>query len=217
VPTTSPPPALDLEPLHSARRDTVSFVDVPELGFATVRGRGSPDGPDFAAAVQALYTVSYGTHFLAKRQRGSAPKVQPLEALWWVDDAAQQALVVAAAVGDTTPAGADGAHWRWQAMILQPPPLDEAAVLAAVAQARRKPLPALDLVRYETWEEGLCAQLLHVGPFAEEGPSIVRLHRAIDAAGLRPRGRHHEIYLSDPRRCAPERLRTLLRQPVAPA
>ena len=115
-------------------------------------------------------------------------------------------------------AGTDRDRWRWQAMIMQPGPIDADMIAAAIAQARdRKRSAGLDRVRYIRWAEGCCAQLLHVGPYAAEGPSIARLHQAIAAAGYRPRGRHHEIYLGDQRRSAPEKLRTILRHPVEPA
>jgi hypothetical protein len=114
-------------------------------------------------------------------------------------------------------AGTDRDRWRWQAMIMQPEPIDAGMVAAALAQARaKKPSPELERLHYQRWAEGRCAQLLHVGPYAREGPSIVRLHQAIAAARYRPRGRHHEIYLGDPRRSAPDKLRTILRHPVEP-
>ena len=194
------------------------MVTVPELGYLLVEGRGAPEGPEFAAAVQTLYAVSYGVHFLVKKERGDAPKVMPLEALWWVDEAQQQEVVAAVALGRATMADSARERWRWQAMIMQPGPVDAAAVARALQRARGKqPPPALDRLRFERWEEGRCAQVLHVGPYAEDGPTIVRLHEGIAAAGYRPRGRHHEIYLGDPRRSAPDKLRTILRQPVEPA
>lgn len=100
---------------------------------------------------------------------------------------------------------------------MQPEPIDGELVAIAQAEAeRKKSSPALGRLRYERWAEGLSAQLLHVGPYADEAPSISRLHAAITDAGYRPRGHHHEIYLGDPRRSAPEKLRTILRQPVEP-
>jgi hypothetical protein len=204
--------------LLKVRKGAVDIVDVPEFGFATVTGSGAPGGTEFTEALQALYAVSYGAHFLVKKQHGQAPKVMPLEALWWVDDPGQRDIVTAVALGQATMADADRDRWRWQAMIMQPDPIDVGVVAAALAQARdKKPSPGLERLRYERWAEGRCAQLLHVGPYADEGPAIARLHRAIAAAGYRPRGRHHEIYLGDPRRSAPEKLRTILRQPVGPA
>lgn len=205
-----------IDALYKARKGVVAVVDVPELGFVVVSGQGDPGGSRFAEAVQALYTVSYGTHFLLRQERGEAPRVMPLEALWWMDDPEQQDIVRAVALGGASMADTDRDTWRWRAMIMQPDPIDEHMVSRALEKARKKGLGALEDLRYERWEEGRSAQLLHVGPYAEEGPSIVRLHEGIAAAGYRPRGRHHEIYLGDHRRSAPEKLRTLLRHPVEP-
>jgi hypothetical protein len=188
--------ALDLESLYRARRGIVEVVDVPDLALLVVDGAGPPDGPEFTDAVETLHAVSYGAHYIVRRQRGDAPRVMPLEALW-------------------DPPG-DG-PWAWRALMVQPPPVDAAVVAEALDRARRRPPPALDRVRLERWEEGRSAQLLHVGPYASEDPSIDLLHREVAALGLRPHGRHHEIYLDDPRSSRPERLRTILRQPVQPA
>lgn len=206
-----------IDALCRGRKGRVDVVDVPELGYLMVSGAGGPEDDEFTEAVQALYAVSYGAHFLAKKAHGEAPKVMPLEALWWVDDPAERDIVTAVAAGRTTMADSDRDLWRWQAMIVQPDPIDEDTIRSAVEQARRKGVPALDRLRVERWEEGRCAQVLHVGPYAEEAPTIAQLHEGITAAGYRPHGRHHEIYLGDPRRSAPEKLRTLLRQPVEPA
>jgi hypothetical protein len=209
--------AISFESLLKVRKGAVSFVDVPEFGFVTVAGRGAPGGAEFTDALQALYTVSYGAHFLVKKEQGHAPRVMPLEALWWVDDPDQQDIVAAVASGQATMADTDRDLWRWQAMIMQPAPIDADVVGRALAQAlRNKPAPGLARLVYLRWAEGRCAQLLHIGPYAAEGPAIVRLHDSMAAAGYRPRGRHHEIYLGDPRRSAPEKLRTILRHPVGP-
>lgn len=206
------------ETLLRARKGAVEIVDIGEFGFAVVRGHGAPGGTDFTEALQALYSVSYGAHFLLKKERGEAPRVMPLEALWWVEGAGQQDILAAVALGQATMDETDRDRWQWQAMIMQPEPIDAEVIDRALAAARaRKPLPGLDRVRYERWAEGLSAQVLHVGPYAAEGPTIAALHAGIAAAGYRPRGRHHEIYLGDPRRSAPERLRTILRHPVEPA
>ena len=204
--------------LYKVRRGAVDIVDVPDLGYLAVEGTGAPDGPDFAAAVAALYGVSYAAHFLVKRERGDAPRVMPLEAQWWIDDPGQQDVLRAVVRGEAIMADTDRDRWCWQAMIMQPDPVDAGVVERALADVRRKkPGPGLDRLRYRRWAEGRCAQVLHVGPYAEEGPSLVRLHQGLAAAGYRPRGRHHEIYLGDPRRSAPDKLRTILRQPVEPA
>jgi hypothetical protein len=193
--------------LYRVRRGSVEFIDVPELRFLAVDGAGAPEAGDFAAATQALYRASYAAHFLLKQEHGQAPGVGPLEALWWVDDPEQRKLVEAIAT--------DRGTWQWRALISQPPGVDANLTIRAIAQTRAKrPSPALDRVRLVTWAEGRCAQLLHIGPYSDEAPSVARLHRAIAAAGFRPRGRHHEIYLGDPRRAEPDKLRTVLRQPI---
>jgi hypothetical protein len=209
--------AIDLVALHKVRKGSVDFVDIPELGYLTVAGIGRPGGARFTAAVQALYTVSYGARFLLKKERGDAPPTMPLEAQWWVDDPAHHDILAAVALGTATMADTDRTQWQWRAMIVQPEPIDIGLIAQAVERARTKALPALRTLRYERWEESRCAQVLHIGPYSAESPSIMRLHKAIAGAGYRPRGRHHEIYLSDPRRCAPHRLRTILRHPIAPA
>jgi hypothetical protein len=141
----------------------------------------------------------------------------PLEGLWWVDDPAQQDIVAAVARGEVTMADSDRGSWRWQALIMQPDPIDAELIAAATAEAAsKKDLPGLARLEYIRWAEGRCAQLLHIGPYAAEAPSIAALHEAIAEAGYRPRGRHHEIYLGDPRRSAPEKLRTIIRHPVRP-
>lgn len=204
----------DIASLYKTRKGTVDFVDVPPLLFAVVQGQGDPDGPAFAGAVQALFTVSYAAHFGLKKQSGEVTKVMPLEALWWFEDPDHTEPTEAVSAGFTGLGGFARESWRWQAMMVQPEPIDEALLERAVEEARPKGLPSLELVRFERWEEGRCAQALHIGPYADEGQTIALLDAAITAAGLKVRGRHHEIYLGDPRRSAPEKLRTLLRHPV---
>jgi hypothetical protein len=209
--------ATSYESLLKVRKGAVDIVDVPEFGFAAVTGTGEPGGAEFTEAVQALYSVSYGAHFRLKKLTGEAPRVMPLEGLWWVDDPAQQDIVAAVARGEVTMAGSDRGSWRWQALIMQPDPIDAELIAAATAEAAgKKDLPGLARLEYTRWAEGRCAQLLHIGPYAAEAPSIAALHEAIAGSGYRPRGRHHEIYLGDPRRSAPEKLRTIIRHPVEP-
>jgi hypothetical protein len=188
---------IDPTTLYRARRGIVDYVDVPELGYLMVRGVGAPEGPAFAAAIQALFTVSYGAHFAVKKSCGTAPRVMPLEALW-------------------SEPGESRDTWQWLAMIAQLEPIDDDIVCDVIEQARAKNLQALERLSFEHWEEGLSAQTLHVGPYDAETATIGFLHEMIRADGYRPRGRHHEIYLGDPRRSAPEKLRTILRQPVEP-
>jgi hypothetical protein len=206
----------ELDALYRVRKGEFALVDVPELGYVMIEGAGPPEGGDFAAALQALYAVTYGAHFALKKERGEAPKIRALEAQWWVDPG-RAGFAQLVASGPAAFARTDRAGWHWQAMIIQPEPIDAEVIARAIEEARaKKDLPALDRLRYERWAEGRCGQVLHIGPYAEEGPSIARLHEGIAEAGCRPRGRHHEIYLGDPRRAAPERLRTILRQPVEP-
>lgn len=184
--------------LYRATRGRVDVIEVPELRFAVVDGRGRPEGGDFAQAIQGLYTVAWGVRF-ALRGGVAEEKVSPLEALWWTTD------------------GADKESWSWRAMIRLPMAASDDVVTSVKAQAlERHPdlQHALDLVHVVQWHEGLSVQTLHVGPYADELPTVQLLHEFIAANGYAPTGRHHEIYLGDPRRCAPEKLRTILRQPV---
>jgi hypothetical protein len=206
--------AVATDEFYRARRGVVDFLDVPEMSFLVVRGVGAPEAGAFADAVQALFSVSYAAHFIVKKQLGEPTKVKPLEALWWVEDPELQRRVEAVATGHGDMSKSDRAAWRWQAMVMQPAPIDDETIAAAIEQARRKSTLSLDDVRFESWCEGPSAQVLHVGPYADEAPTIAWLHAAIRSAGYRPRGRHHEIYLGDPRRSAPEKLRTILRQPI---
>jgi hypothetical protein len=186
--------ATEVASLYRARTSKVDFVDVPDIGCITVEGAGPPGSEAWQDALQALFAVSYGAHFIVKKTVGSAPQVMPLEALWAVAGSPES--------------------WRWTALIVQPDPIDADVIGRAMSGARGRPLRALSSVCYERCTEGRCAQTMHVGPYSEEDGSIARLHIAIADAGYRPRGRHHEIYLGDPRRCAAEQLRTILRQPV---
>jgi hypothetical protein len=188
--------------LYAPRRDPV-LVDVPPMPFLAVDGAGDPNGPDFAAAVQALFAVSYLVKFALKREAEVDHAVMPLEGLWWADDHAAFAAE-------------DREAWRWTAMIAQPKVADRALIDRATHEAgAKKDLPALPGLRFELFEEGRSAQVMHLGPFSKEGPTIARLEEFIEEQGLTRNGKHHEIYLSDLRRTAPERLRTVIRQPVA--
>jgi hypothetical protein len=154
-----------------------------------------------------LYTTAYALRFGLKA-RGVAGKVGPLEGLWWTADDSQD-------LGAVFDAGTSRTDWRWTLLIDLPDEATETEVKQAVARGRARLEPALaGGLRVETFDEGRVAQLLHVGPYATERASIELLHAAVEAAGLRLRGRHHEIYLGDPRTSAPERLRTILRHPV---
>ena len=207
-----------LDALYTVRRGRVAFVDVPELGFVMIDGHGAPDDAAFTNAIHALYSVSYGAHFALKKATGEAPAVMALEAVWWVEGTEAQRTMESVATGAAGMETSDRSEWHWRAMIMQLPPINDVMVAQSIAAARdSKDRAAVDALRYERWTEGPSAQIMHIGPYATEQTSIIALHTAIADNGLRPRGRHHEIYLGDPRRAAPEKLRTILRQPVAPA
>ncbi|MCC6629098.1 MAG: GyrI-like domain-containing protein [Chloroflexi bacterium] len=200
-------PALDLRrqhrALYTAPADTVAIVDVPPLTCLMIDGAGDPNtAPVYGQAVGALYSLAYAVKFAVKRASGEDFAVMPLEGLWWAADM-------------TDFATGQRDRWQWTLLIVQPPAVTAALVETVRADvARKKALPALATVRLDTLAEGLCAQILHIGPYAAEAPTIARLHTWIDEQGYTRAGHHHEIYLGDPLRTAPERLRTILRQPV---
>ena len=195
----------DLPSLYRVGRKP-ALVDVPELNCLMVDGQGDPNtAARYQHAVEALFTLSWTMRFALKRAGVLDYKVMPLEGLWWTPDMADFST-------------SDKDAWHWTAFMVQPDVVDEAVLAEASAAAREKrDLPALDDVRLERWTEGRCAQVLHVGPYSAEGPTIEALHAFIAECGLELRGKHHEIYLGDPRRSAPEKLRTIIRQPVGEA
>lgn len=193
---------------YRARPGEFRLVDVPPLQYLAVDGRGDPNtAAEYADALAALYPVAYACKFASRRELDRDYVVPPLEALWWAEDMA--AFTTAR----------DKSRWHWTVMIMTPEWVTAELVEAAVAKVAAKDRPAsLDAVRVESLHEGQCLQTLHVGPYDAEAEVLHRLHHeVIPDRGLRMRGRHHEIYLSDARRVAPSRLRTILRQPVEPA
>ena len=187
--------------LYSAGREP-ALVDVPELPFLMIDGHGDPNtAPAYAAAIQAIYQVAYGLKFTIKRSEGGVDfGVMPLEGLWWVDDM-------------TTFSVSDKSDWDWTMMILQPDLVTDELV-ERVKDGAKHPSEAVSRVRLERFDEGPAAQVMYVGPYADEGSTIQQLHAFIEQQGLTLRGKHHEIYLGDPRRSAPEKLKTIIRQPV---
>ncbi|WP_421742608.1 GyrI-like domain-containing protein [Cellulomonas sp.] len=193
---------------YRAQRGTFRLVDVPELRYLAIDGHGDPNtSTEFAEAVAALYPVAYTLKFASKRELGRDYVVPPLEGLWRADDM------------DSFTVARDKSRWDWTLLLMVPDWIDRARYSAAVEQVgATKDRPArLDDVRLETLAEGRCVQTLHVGSFDDEAPVLAQLHHEfIPDNGLRMTGTHHEIYLSDRRRVAPEKMRTILRQPVAP-
>lgn len=189
--------------LYKVKKDP-ELVEVPPLQYLMIDGEGDPNTAQaYKNAVEALFSLSYTLKFMVKRRPGGADYgVMPLEGLWWTEP-----------MEDFSVDRKDG--WKWTSLMLQPEFITPELVEEARAQAAaKKELPALPLVRLERLEEGRCAQVLHIGPYAAEGPTVERLHGFILEQGLSLRGKHHEIYLGDPRRAAPDKLQTIIRQPV---
>lgn len=179
-------------------------VHVPPMSFIMADGQGDPNtSADFQAVTAALYALSFTLKFESK-QRGQDYAVYPLEGLWWVEGG-----------GEVDPTTDDRTRWQWTLMVAQPDFITAAQVQAAHETVRRrKNLPLLERCRFEVYEEGLAAQIMHIGPYSAEKPTIDRLHAFIIGQGARLTAKHHEIYLGDPRRAAPEKLKTILRQPM---
>ena len=189
---------------YRAKRDEFRVVQVPELQYLMIDGHGDPNGTIFGDAVAALYPVAYRLKFASKRDLGRDYVVMPLEVLWWAEDMASY----------TT--SREKSLWDWTLMIMVPDWIDQRLFDAAVEQVGSKSPPArLDDLRLEWLSEGLCVQTLHVGAYDDEADVLARMHgEFIPDHGLEMVGKHHEIYLSDSRRVAVEKLRTILRQPV---
>ena len=193
----------ELGTLYAPSSKDFSLVEVPEMNFLMVDGRGDPNTtPAFQEAVDALYAVAYTAKFALKKAGGDDFTVMPLEGLWWMEDMRFFDLN-------------KKDDWLWTVMIAQPAQVTPELIRDAVHEVeRKKNPPALGKVRFEAFREGLSAQIMHIGPYEAEAPTIARMHGFIAEHGYEPAGKHHEIYLSDPRRTAPEKYRTILRQPV---
>jgi hypothetical protein len=190
--------------LYSPSGKEVTAVTVPTLQYFMVDGEGDPNkSKAFEQAVEALYSLSYTLKFSLKKRPGAQDYgVMPLEGLWWADDPESFHLT-------------SKSDWKWTVMILQPDFIAQKDVKTAVEEVRRKrDSVALSRLRFETMEEGPSAQILYTGPFSAEGPTIRRIHEFIRAQGKELFGRHHEIYLNDPRRTDPAKLKTVIRQPM---
>lgn len=193
---------------YRARTGEFRLVDLPASRYLAIDGHGDPNSdPAYAEALETLYPVAYALKFASKRELDRDYVVPPLEGLWWADDM------------DAFTTARDKSRWDWTMLLLVPEWIEDALVDAAVTTVRaKKAPPRLDDLRILPLSEGLCMQTLHVGSFDDEAPLLERLHdEVIPEQDLRLAGRHHEIYLSDARRVAPEKRRTILRQPVAPA
>jgi len=200
------------KPFYSGKVGRFDIIDVPKLNYLKIDGDGGPVGEAYPPSIAALYGLSYGLKFYSKQQLGKDYVVGPLQGLWWADD--MNAFITR-----------EKHMWKWTMMIRQPDWITADAfadVLESVVakNAKKKDAPTnetfLRSVRLEALTEGKCVQVLHVGSYDDEGPILQKLHNEfIPQNGLRMTGKHHEIYLGDPRKVAPEKLKTILRQPVA--
>lgn len=193
----------EIKELYHVSAKQISEVHVPSFTYLMIDGEGDPNmTPAYREAVEALFAVSYTAKFALKKSPDSIDyTVMPLEGLWWADDWS---------VFSTN----DRARWKWTMMIMQPDFLPQELIKAAIKKlSQTKNLPELRKLRLEQFHEGYCSQILHIGPFTEEGPTIARLHDHICSKST-PIGKHHEIYLSDIRRAAPPKWKTIIRQPM---
>ena len=195
----------ELKSIYKPSSKKVEIVDVPKMNFLMLDGEGDPNTSQaYQDAIGVLYPLSYTLKFMIKRGvTGVDYGVMPLEGLWWADD------MSAFSVDHKE-------DWKWTLMIMQPQLVTEEMVLEAIENVKVKKNPvSLPLVRFESFDEGKAAQIMHIGPFSEEGPAVEKVHSFIEQNGGQLTGKHHEIYLSDIRRAAPEKWKTVIRQPMA--
>ncbi len=192
----------ELKHLYQPSAKEVVLVEVPAMNFLMIDGQGDPNtSRSYQEAVEALFSVAYAIKFKVKKTLAIDYGVPPLEGLWWADDMAKFSVD-------------DKSAWKWTMMIMQPEFVSEALVCDTIAEVKKKKdLPALALLRFAPFNEGKCAQVLHIGPFSAEGPTIARVHAFISSLG-KLSGKHHEIYLSDIRKADPAKWKTLIRQPL---
>jgi len=183
----------------------VVAVEVPPMNFLMVDGEGDPNTPGaYAEAVEALFSLAYALKFVVKKSALAIDySVMPLEGLWWADDMSSFT-------------SGDRSAWQWTMMIMQPEFITPDMVDETTAVVQQKKAPtALSKVRFAAFEEDTAAQIMHLGPFSDEGPTISRVHDFIEASGRSISGKHHEIYLSDIRKAHPSKWKTIIRQPLA--
>jgi len=193
----------ELKALYTASVKSPAVIKVPPLNYLMIDGHGNPNtNPDYQEAVSALYSLAYTLKFTLKKKSGADFAVMPLEGLWWVED---MRLFDVNKKDD----------WLWTMLIMQPKFVTAKLVEATLPELmKKKELPALPRVRFESFAEGLTTQIMHLGPYSAEGPTVQKLHDFIEQNGYQRRGKHHEIYLNDPRRVAPEKMKTIIRQPI---
>ena len=195
----------ELERLYNGKAGRPVAVEVPPMNFLMIDGHGDPNtSQEYADALTALYPVAYTIKFMCRRELSEDFGVMPLEGLWWADDMSAFGVE-------------DRSNWLWTAMIMQPDLVTKEMFGRSVTQVAAKKNPeSLDRVRFEVFDEGRAAQVVYLGAYADEGPTIRQLHAFIEEQGGKLDGtdkHHHEIYLSDPRRTDSSKLKTIIRQP----
>jgi hypothetical protein len=194
--------------LYNPSAKEVSIVDVPEMNFLMIDGEGDPNiSQEYQASIEALFSVSFKVKFISEKENSQDYVVMPLEGLWWVENMEDFSIQ-------------DKSGWKWTAMIRQPDFITKDMIKRAIEEVeKKKSFPALSRIRFESLHEGLSAQIMHIGPYSEEGPTIEKLHNFIEENGYEfdgsvPGEKHHEIYISNMRRTSPEKLKTIMRQPL---
>ncbi len=193
-----------LKHLYTASPKDPGIVDVPEMNFLMIDGHGDPNTSElFKDAVGALFSISYTLKFMIKKSRAQIDYgVMPLEGLWWADDMSKFAT-------------GEKESWKWTAMIMQPECVTDELYKEAKEIVRKKKDPdILSKIRFAAFCEGRAAQIMHIGSFSDEGPTIEKLHKFIGASGYKLAGKHHEIYMSNIARSAPDKWKTIIRQPM---
>ena len=206
----------ELKYLYAPSAKKVEIVHVPRMQFAMIdgaieKGEGPGTSPGFAEATQALYGIAYTLKFTLKKRKTHAVDypVMALEGLWWVEDGRFDIRVKD--------------NWFYTLMIMQPDVITPELFEAGVAEVRRKrgDFPALGKLRLEYFDEGQCMQVMHIGRYADEPATVDRMNTFAEENGYRDcigrGGKHHEIYLGDPRKADPAKLKTVLRHPVEKA
>lgn len=195
----------ELKHLYKPSAKKVESLVIPKMNFLMIDGQGDPNtSQEFQDAIEVLYPLSYTLKFIVKKGEISIDYgVLPLEGLWWAEDMNSFSIE-------------NKNDWKWILMIMQPDFITKSMVIDAIEQVKKKKDPvSLPLVRFKSFDEGKVSQIMHIGPFSEEGPTVQKVHTFIEENNCQRRGKHHEIYLSDIRKAAPEKWKTIIRQPMS--
>jgi hypothetical protein len=195
----------ELKSFYNPTAKDVTLIDIPKMNFIMIDGQGAPESKQFMQVMLALYPIAYTIKFDKKKAGGPDFTVMALEGLWWAED-----------MKVFMPKTSDRNKWQWTVMMMQPDFITRRDFEnTAEAAKKKKDNPALNSVRFESFTEGKSAQIMHIGPYSAEGLNIQRIHNKIMEIGGKLSGKHHEIYLSDPRRVTPDKMKTVLRQPYS--